>query len=327
MFTQERIPTPLERQKGPQRHLPAGAWHQSTISHILRNFTYTGILYYGKNARIPGKTDPHKNTRHRRVPQEEWIAVKVPRIIDESTFEAAQERMATGKQWSRRNRKHEYLFVHGRLRCGQCGRAMTGQTPPGRQPRYTCGQPRYHDVTQHHTGRSVVAAEIEAVVWAAIERVLNNPALIATELERRREGTSAQQTDLDRERQHYTRQLDQCDKDLKRWEAAYLGEAIDLADFKAKKADIDARRASAEQELAQLDDQQRLIEQAELETASLMDYCARVRAQLQYFTLEEKQRALEMLNIAVTWHLAWPTPKLEGSLPPEIFAIVTNSPR
>src|SRR5262245_57732958 len=48
MFTQERIPTPLERQKGPQRRLPAWAWHQSTISHILRNFTYTGILYYGK---------------------------------------------------------------------------------------------------------------------------------------------------------------------------------------------------------------------------------------------------------------------------------------
>src|SRR5262249_9596576 len=115
--------------------------------------------------------------------------------------------------------------------------------------------------------------------------------------------------------------------DLKRWEAAYLGEAIDLADFKAKKAEVDVRRASAEQELARLDDQQHLIEQAELETASLMEYCARVRAQLQHapFTLEEKRRALEALNITVTWHPTWPTPKIEGSLSPEIFAIVSNA--
>src|SRR5207253_7376678 len=112
---------------------------------------------------------------------------------------------------------------------------------------------------------------IEPIVWGAVERALNNPALIAAELERLQKGTSAQQTDLDRERQHYIRQLAQCDKDIKRWEAAYLGEAIDLADFKAKKAEIDARRASAEQELARLDAEQRLIEQAELETASIME--------------------------------------------------------
>ena len=119
--------------------------------------------------------------------------------------------------------------------------------------------------------------------------------------------------------------LAQYEKDVKRWEAAYIGETIDLADFKAKKAEVDTRRASAEQELARLDDQQRLIEQAELETTSLMDYCARVRSALQHFTLEEKRQALEMLNITVTCHPEWPTPNIEGSLPPEIFAIVSNA--
>src|SRR5262249_10254513 len=100
----------------------------------------------------------------------------------------------------------------------------------------------------------------------------------------------------------------------KRWEAAYLGEAIDLADFKAKKAEVDARRASAEREIARLDEQQRLIEQTELETASLMEYCARVRSQLQHFTMEEKRRALEALDITATWHPDWPKPKIEGNI-------------
>src|SRR5262249_13969216 len=170
-----------------------------------------------------------------------------------------------------------------------------------------------------HTRRSVPARALEPAVWEAVERVLHNPALIMAELERQRAGTSAQQTDLDRERHHYTRQLAQCDKELKRWEAAYLGEAIDLADFKAKKAEVDARRASAEQELARLDDQQRLIEQAELETTSLLEYCARVRSKLQTFTLEEKQRALEALNITVTWRPGEP-PEIQGSIPNAIVS-------
>ena len=188
---------------------------------------------------------------------------------------------------------------------------------------YRCTRPAFHDIVAPHIRRNVQATAIEPVVWEAVERALHNPTLITAELERRREGTSAQQSDLDRERQHYTRQLAQCDKDLKRWEAAYLGEAIDLADFKAKKAEVDARRSSAEQELDRLDEQQRLIEQAELETASLMDYCARVWAQLQHFTLEEKRQALEALNITVTWHPGEP-PEIHGSIP---IVIAANTPR
>jgi hypothetical protein len=117
-------------------------------------------------------------------------------------------------------------------------------------------------------------------------------------------------------------QLAQCERDLKRWEAAYLGEAIDLADFKVKKAEVDARRASADQELAHLDAEQRALEQAELEIKSLMEYCTRVRSMLQHFTLDEKQLALEALNITVTWHPDWPKPKIEGNLP---VPIVSNA--
>ncbi len=214
---------------------------------------------------------------------------------------------------SRRNRRYEYQLVGGRLRCGQCGARMTGETGTHGYRRYRCNRTKkpYMDVIATHSRQSVLASAVEPVIWEAVEHALNNPTLIAAEVERRRAGTSTQQTDLDHERQHYTRQVAHCDKDLKRWEDAYLGEAIDLADFKTKKADVDARRTSAERELARLDDQQHLIEQAELETASLMEYCARVWSELQHFTLEEQRRALEALNITVTWHPEWSKPKIE----------------
>ena len=324
LLTAEGIPTP----KDQRRTLPVRVWHPSSISAILRNTAYIGTVYEGKTQNIPGKSNPDRKTRHRRVPREEWIPIAVPPIIDPATFEAAQARAMANRQQSPRNRRHEYLLVGGRLRCGQCGGGMSGEFSPQGSRRYRCNRGKYRhlDVVAPHIRSRIQASEIEPVVWQAVERALNNPALIAAELERRREGTSAQQVDLDRELQHYTRQLAQCDKDLKRWEAAYLGEAIDLADFKAKKAEVDARCASAEQELAQLDAEQRLLEQAELETTSLMEYCTRVRQELQHFTLDEKRRALEALHITVTWHPG-KDPEIHGGLSPEIFAIATSTPR
>jgi site-specific DNA recombinase len=201
----------------------------------------------------------------RELPREQWTPIAVPALIAPELFEAAQLQLKTNQVQSKRNRKTEYLFIAGRLRCGQCGSAMTGERVRTRR-RYRCGRRPYQDVVTPHTHRIVAAAQIEPLVWEAVERALNQPDIIAAELEQRRDGTSAMQANLDRERQQYQRQLAQCDRDLQRWEAAYLGEAIDLADFKAKKADVDARRTSAAQELAQLDEQQRFMEQVELET-------------------------------------------------------------
>jgi len=59
---------------------------------------------------------------------------------------------------------------------------------------------------------------------------------------------------------------------MKEWEAAYIADVITLEDLKAKKAEIGARRTSAEQELARLAEQQRVLEQAARETASLVEY-------------------------------------------------------
>jgi site-specific DNA recombinase len=180
LLTHEGIAPPRDR----LRTLPPVVWHGSTVSSILRNITYTGTLYDGKTQRIPGKSNPDKKTRYRRVPREEWVAIPVPQIIDLATFEAAQAQLARNKQHARRNRTHEYLFVGGRLRCGQCGSSLSGACTTKGARRYRCsrGNHAYKDVVAPHTRRSVLASAIEPVVWNAVERVLNNPAIIATEL-------------------------------------------------------------------------------------------------------------------------------------------------
>jgi hypothetical protein len=89
------------------------------------------------------------------------------------------------------------------------------------------------------------------------------------------------------------------------------------------KVEIGVRRASAAQELARLAEQQRVLEQAALETASLVDYCARVRENLKRgFSMEEKRLALSALNITVYWYPDGPL-EIHGSIPID-FAYSTS---
>jgi site-specific DNA recombinase len=313
LLTAEDTPTPADH----IRTLPVRVWHRSPLAHMLHNAAYMGTLYEGKTHNLPGKRNPDKKTRHQAVPREEWTPIPVPPIIDQGLFEAAQTRLIHNKRVAKRNHRYAYLFVNGRLRCGQCGRTMYGAHGGDQRPQYRCTRRAFQDVVAPHRRRSVQATAIEPIVWEAVEQALRNPALIADELERRREGTNAQQTDMGRERQQSQRQIAQCEKELARWYTAYEKEVIDLEDFKRRKAEVDARRASAQQELARLDAEQHALELLELETASLKEYCARVRQELQHFALEEKQRALEALDITVTWR---PGQALEirGSIPVSI---------
>lgn len=324
LLTHEGSQTPLRRLG------LAGAgsvWHPTTVASVLHNQTYIGVVYDNKTTRLAGKSNPDKKTRHRRMPQDAWIAVEVPQIIDQETFEAAQRQLVRNQKRSTRNRKHPYLLVSGRLRCGQCGQAMSGVTKAETYRYYGCHRRPFFDPPSQHTKRTVRAAGLEEFVWKAMARALDNPALIVAEIERQRHGTSTHQADLERERQQYARQLTQCEQALERWAAAYEALVIDLADYKAKKAEIETRRASAEHELARLHDQQQLIEEAELKRGALEELCARWRAGLQHATLDKKQQALEAFDITVTWHPAWPTPKITGNLSPELFSIMSNSSR
>src|SRR5438105_12006171 len=61
-----------------RRTLPALVWHPSTIVSILRNTTYVGTQYEGKTQSLPGKKNPDKKTRVRRMPREAWIPIAVP---------------------------------------------------------------------------------------------------------------------------------------------------------------------------------------------------------------------------------------------------------
>jgi site-specific DNA recombinase len=303
-LTEDGIPTPGERRPGTVYRLEVRLWHQSAVAQILTNESYVGTMYYGKKTCIAGSTNTHRKTRYQRLDREYWLPVAVPPIIAQEVFDAAQAQIKRHTQRSKRNRKHEYLLIGGRLRCAQCGCAMAGWRMPGRQPRYRCCRANrpYLDRVASHTVRTVLCAPIDEAVWHTVERALRNPALIAQEIERQQANTSAQDATLERERLGYAKQLAKCEREYQRLLDIYLDESITRDVFESRKALIDAKRTSAEQELARLKERRRHLEQAAQHAAALTDYCTRTAAALHTCTLEEKHVALAALNIQVTWH-------------------------
>jgi hypothetical protein len=93
-------------------------------------------------------------------------------------------------------------------------------------------------------------------------------------------------------------------------------------DFKEKKAMIDARRVSIEQELTKLGEQQRHLEYIDVKRIEIADYCQRVSSRLKKYSRDEKREALEMFDIKVTWYPDKP-PYIEGIIP---FETATHIP-
>jgi hypothetical protein len=147
-----------------------------------------------------------------------------------------------------------------------------------------------------------------------VVRLLENPELIAAEVARQEAQAGDQRAEIGRQMGFVEASLATCDREAQKWEKAYLANAIELVDFKAKTAEIRTRRASLLEEQAALQANLDALGVAEQEVDALTEYCARVRQGLGGFDHAQKQLALRALDIRVRW-----TPGqalvIEGSIP------------
>jgi hypothetical protein len=123
-------------------------------------------------------------------------------------------------------------LLGGRLRCGRCGRGMTG----------ICRKPhiRYYHCNSHsqlmdpalRCPGSLRADMVEPDVWGAVMRVLERPELIAAEVARQEAHADEQRADIGRQVALVEAALAKCDREAQRWADAYAAEVINLAELK-----------------------------------------------------------------------------------------------
>src|SRR5262249_46398814 len=122
----------------------------------------------------------------RQRPKEDRITITVPKIIDSSIFEKADERLKESKRLSpRNNKKNEYL-ASGLIRCNKCDYAMYGMTKTKldvKRSYYRCsGQDSSRWANGRLCTRSSVRTEvIDDLVWEATKRLISSPEIVMNE--------------------------------------------------------------------------------------------------------------------------------------------------
>ena len=91
-------------------------WLQSRVHHILGNAAYTGTWLYGKYRHV----STEDGMKIYDQPEDTWIEIPIPQIIDDETWERAQALKKQRSRKAKRNTKVLYQLQH-LLKCGECG--------------------------------------------------------------------------------------------------------------------------------------------------------------------------------------------------------------
>jgi site-specific DNA recombinase len=117
-------------------------------------------------------------------PEEEWIKIPTPVLIERPLFDRAQSQLKENSQLGNRSRKNEYL-LSGKIRC-ICGNPRCGEGPQqGRYLYYRCSSREYnYPLPPTCPERGINARIADALVWDQLVRLMSSPDLMRTQGQR-----------------------------------------------------------------------------------------------------------------------------------------------
>jgi site-specific DNA recombinase len=292
-------PTFTDTGKHPQARAKTrrrGEWARSVVYQIMKNPAYAGRWTYGKSRRIEGKRIAN--------PEEHWITLAIPAIVDRETWDVAQRRLAENRR-AFHARKYDYLLA-GRAKCGLSGHNIQGNSSIKGDQVYLY----YHCAGKH---KSIPYADsctlptfradlVDAKVWADLRAWLSDPEQMAAGLEtcqddraeelgRLREQLQAVQDGIDRHR-------------------ARLGRVVDLfIDGTFERETLDERRQEIEATLGRLEAQREelaatieALQAASDHVAGLQEFARRIGPKLAYADQDfaSRRQIVETLNLWAT---------------------------
>lgn len=175
----------------------AKAWNERSIVKMLRNPVYKGEFianrFYKERVLV---TDENGITRYvqkeRQRPEDEWVYVPVPPIVDETTWDLAQRNLYRNKGFAKRNKKYEYLLT-SMIRCDTCGWRYHGHTDSKSNhiQRYYCSKIYQTPTFREHRPcdqKSIHCHILDTAVWEIIASALLEPSILLDALDARYSG-------------------------------------------------------------------------------------------------------------------------------------------
>jgi site-specific DNA recombinase len=278
-------------------------WNVATIRGILRNPAYAGTAYSGRTRTAPAQKR-HSSLKpvgpgiaHKATPPEDWIAVSVPAMISQETFQLAQNRLAQNKQFARRNNTvYEYL-LRALVSCGQCQLACTGRASASGYIYYVCRgrmEPMREAKGELCTARFIPASQLDELVWQDLCHILTDPTCITHELERIQAGAWLPQA-LQARRQTLHKAMAQLQRQQARLLEVYLAEVISRDEFERKRHELSQTHDGLAQQLLHLEVQaQKQIDLAAL-ASGIQDFCQRIQPTLETLNFAQRRQLVELL--------------------------------
>jgi site-specific DNA recombinase len=172
-------------------------WEHKTIWDMLRNPAYIGQAAFGRTRKTPlqprlraPRGRPALSRRGyslREVPEEEWIRIPVPALVDEALFAAVREQLSENQRRACIPLKGSRYLLQGLLVCAQCGYAYCGRTNDARNAYYRCSGA---DVSRSGGTRlcwnkEVRMDQLDQAVWEEVCRLLEEPERLEQEYRQR----------------------------------------------------------------------------------------------------------------------------------------------
>jgi len=292
----------------PTRKVSA-RWERSIVWAVLRNPAYRGVACFGKTRassrmrlmrpqRRRGVTMPSMTVGHER-PREECIEIPVPALVTEESFARAQELLQENKIRSRR-RTIEPSVVQGLVSCRKCGYAFSRtstRTSARKIHYYKCiGSDGWRKLGGPicDNRRLIRQDLLDQIVWAEVIRLLEDPALIQQELDRRL--AAARSSDpTKKHEQSLQRELIHVGKGIERILNAYQEGLLSIEQLRERMPTLRHREQMLRTELQaiadQTNDRAALLRLAE----TLTVFLTRLRNNAETLGVAEQQRIVRLV--------------------------------
>lgn len=327
-LSEQRVPTPRDNGRkivvsSGENVRGFGQWNFSTIAKMLCDTTYKGIVYYNRFIWRKREASGDKQARWLLAgerPENEWIGVPVPAIIDTAVWNAAQAQLQNAKQMAARNTKRFYL-LRCRVKCS-CGYAMNGSKHGSTKYYRCCG--KLKSAAKPCTLPVVNADRLERQVWAWLQEEVTPDKLLAG-LQHERAQSADRRATLLAQQSLLDQQITDLDAQLTRIKSAFVADVFTLEETAAEKGKVEMAKRSVEADLAQLRTKLADTGPSDEEADQLLAYAAERQSEMQHIQDDDKRRWLiDKLDIRVQLEIdqagaRWVSVKsnlaLEGYLP------------
>jgi len=295
-LTEQGVPTRKHRSR----------WERSTV--MLRNPAYKGLACFGKTQLAPRQrvTRPlrqrggfaSRNSASHEQPKTQWIEIPVPAIVSEETFAMAEELLERNKRTAPR-RTVEPTLLQGMVSCRKCGYALyrtSTRSTARRINYYRClGADRYRHLPGPPCDNRPIRQDLlDSLVWAEVLHLLEDPALIQQEIDRRLTAARAH-CPTERREAELDRELVRTRKSMDRLLTAYQEDLLSLDELRRRMPDLRQREQTLRIELQALRDRQ-TDEAAVLRlTQTLASFLLRLRETAETLDIHQRQKILRLL--------------------------------